>query len=94
MESLALLTQKLVFVVEAEIEADRPSAPAWMVPEGERVLENAKTLFHAVKLGSEKELLCSGSVIQFLGESWLNCHGKAYTEAENLEIFLRKTNAT
>ena len=86
--------QQLASVVKVEWESDLPNAPAWFGPEGERVYENTMRLLNAVQTSSVASLLNGATVHEYLGASWLDCHGKAYDHAEHVQNLMAKKDAT
>jgi hypothetical protein len=86
--------ENLVAVIEAEWQRDLNGAPEWFRIEGERVLDNAKTLLESIKAGRMADLLKDGNIHGYLGGGWMDTHGKAYDQMELLESLLPGHHAT
>jgi len=86
--------EKLVSVIEAEWHSDLKGAPEWFRLEGERVLDNAKALLESIRSGRVIEVLKGGSIHEYLGGGWMDTHGKAYDQMEQLESLLAGRHAT
>jgi hypothetical protein len=87
MERVVPEIQDLIEAIKSEVAQDACSGPQWLSDEGMRVLENAHTLrtVEAGRLPSSQAAL-----LDFLGRSWLECHGKAYDEVERLSAALAR----
>ena len=76
--------EKLVATVEADWKSDVPFG-SWHASEGERVLEESRSLLAAVQAGTLRDLLAGSTIPEFLGESWLGVHEKSYEQATALQ---------
>jgi hypothetical protein len=82
--------QRLVEIIQAELEHDTPLGPQWVVAEGERVLENANAFRDAAIENKESELLAGVPLDEFLGVSWLEVCGAASEQCKRVQGLLEQ----